>query len=467
MHKKVNQFLDSVCSHIKYTPAHQEIRDELALHIEELKEEFLYECKNEESALDMAISAMGDCEEIGRRLHKQHKPETEWSILGLTFVITLIGGIVIYASQRYTFSVASFERYLFSAVFGIAVLIVLYLFDYTKLRNFTWPAYFLLLLFHTIPLFQNVMLNGESFFVIVGSFVLSLNFTTVLFIVSLVGFIDKCRGKGLIGILKLNTLVWIPILLVMFQQLSHAFIMLFVYIMLMIPAFMRDHFGLHRNRKRVLLFAVCFLGLLLISIFIGLSSSYKIARIRAFIDNKQISSGDVDYQAVIADKWLKSSEILGSSSVNQSNHDISETIPDITTNFAFVNVFLTLGYAVGFALILIIAVYIERMLFISTKIKNHYGFYLSLSACILLAVQFLIGILMNLHLFPLTGIYIPFLSYGGVGYVSSMALVGLILSIWRRNKLGSASSPYLLKKSPAFITYAEGMLVIDFKRLRQ
>lgn len=48
----------------------------------------------------MAISAMGNSNEIGKRLNKQHKPKTEWSLIALTAVIAIIGGVVMFMDGR-------------------------------------------------------------------------------------------------------------------------------------------------------------------------------------------------------------------------------------------------------------------------------------------------------------------------------------------------------------------------------
>jgi len=147
MHEKINQFLDSVCSHIKYKPVHQDIRDELAAHIKDLTDEYTKKTQNEETALDLAISAMGDCNEIGRQLNKRHKPEPEWSLIVLTAFIVITGGIVMYASSRFESAQAiAFDRYLAYAIMGIAVMTGLYFFDYTKLKRLAWPVYFLSLI---------------------------------------------------------------------------------------------------------------------------------------------------------------------------------------------------------------------------------------------------------------------------------------------------------------------------------
>ena len=138
-------------------------------------------------------------------------------------------------------------------------------------------------------------------------------------------------------------------------------------------------------------------------------------------------------------------------------------MPSITTNYVLINVIATLGWVVGIVLVLVIAVFIGRMFVTTKKIKNDYGFYLSLGACTILSVQFIISVLMNFNLFPLMGVSLPFISYGGTGYIASMALVGIILSIWRRNNLVGASPKTSARSTSKFIKFEDGKLIINFK----
>jgi rod shape determining protein RodA len=53
-------------------------------------------------------------------------------------------------------------------------------------------------------------------------------------------------------------------------------------------------------------------------------------------------------------------------------------------------------------------------------------------ASMLIAFQFLINVLMIIGLFPVTGIPLPFLSYGGSSLLSNYLALGLILNVKMR-----------------------------------
>ena len=96
MNKKIKSFLDDVCIHINCKTVHKGIREEFSEYINELKEENISSGCDAEKALDLAISAMGSTDEMGIKLNRQHKSQTEWSLLILTALITVIGGVVMF-----------------------------------------------------------------------------------------------------------------------------------------------------------------------------------------------------------------------------------------------------------------------------------------------------------------------------------------------------------------------------------
>ena len=143
----------------------------------ELKDDYIKQGYDEGKALDSAVLSMGNSDEIGIKLNKQHKPQTEWSLLALTFLI---------------------------AVIGIGVMLGLYFFDYTKLKKYAIPMYISAMSLLIITSFIGATVNGAKRWIIVGPFsISSSSFASVLFIISFVGFIEKYRGEKTLGIVKL------------------------------------------------------------------------------------------------------------------------------------------------------------------------------------------------------------------------------------------------------------------------
>jgi cell division protein FtsW len=456
MNKKITAFLDNVCMYIRCKAVHKDIRDELTHHIEDLKAEYLRQGQDDEKALDMAITAMGDCEEIGSRLNKQHKPKTEWSLIGLGSMIVVIGGIIMFASSKFeTAQTVSFERYLLFALIGIGVMIGFYFFDYTRLKKLALPMYLIAFSLLIFTLFSSTEVQGRKFLAL-GGVLISSDYLTILFLIAFSGFMAKRRGKGGIAIVELLVLAFVSVIpIIMLPYLSQAVVLLIGYAVLIIAAVIKNYFD--GNRKKQLLY-LSGMGVMVIflAVYDILSNPYRFDRITAFLS----SSGFI-YDRV--DKWLAASNWFGKTPATVSGYGLGSGMPEVTTGYVLVNVIATLGWMVGIALVLIISLFIIRMFMTTKKIKNDYGFYLSLAASTALSVQFIINILSNFNLSPILGMNMPFVSYGGKGYVVNMAFVGIILSVWRRNDLVGSTTKIPVSNSRRFIKFEDGKLIISFK----
>lgn len=84
------------------------------------------------------------------------------------------------------------------------------------------------------------------------------------------------------------------------------------------------------------------------------------------------------------------------------------------------------GISIFFVLYLIL---IWRVLKIAIESPSNFPRLFSIGFAIILITQFTINIGMNLSLFPVVGIYLPFVSYGGSGLIANFAYLGILQSI--------------------------------------
>ncbi len=148
---------------------------------------------------------------------------------------------------------------------------------------------------------------------------------------------------------------------------------------------------------------------LFISIF-GSSFFYRMDRITGLFTSS--------YQLDMALINMGSGGILGFNNVYG--------IPEATTDFAFSLLVSLTGY-VGAIIYIMVNIY-----FINTLIDNVRDSdniiveYMTFSFMIMYLIQTSIHIYMNIGLFPITGITLPFISYGGSSLITYFIMVGLI-----------------------------------------
>lgn len=68
--------------------------------------------------------------------------------------------------------------------------------------------------------------------------------------------------------------------------------------------------------------------------------------------------------------------------------------------------------------------------------KDPFGFYLGAGILIILGTQFIINMFVVTGIFPITGISLPFVSYGGSSILIVLISLGILVNITRKENLG-------------------------------
>lgn len=104
-------------------------------------------------------------------------------------------------------------------------------------------------------------------------------------------------------------------------------------------------------------------------------------------------------------------------------------LPEARTDFIFAGIFEEVGLVGATLLLLCFCLLIRRIMQISRKSENNFARLVSAGFSIMLLSQIFVNISMTLGLFPVTGIPLPFVSYGGSSLLSLFAMLGLLQSI--------------------------------------
>lgn len=149
----------------------------------------------------------------------------------------------------------------------------------------------------------------------------------------------------------------------------------------------------------------------------GTSFFYRMDRITNFL------SGE-GYQLNKALISIGSSGLFG-----RGLRNIPEYFPEAPTDFAFALLINNIGL-VGIIIFLVIYFFLFYYLIKSLKDNKKFIFPIIL----ILLFQFSVNILMNIGLFPIMGITLPFISYGGSNLLSYMIIIGFVLNIKKVSK---------------------------------
>lgn len=106
-------------------------------------------------------------------------------------------------------------------------------------------------------------------------------------------------------------------------------------------------------------------------------------------------------------------------------------VPACHTDMAFTSVGEMLGLAGLMLIIVCFVILVHRSLLIAKRAAQPFVMYLVMGVAIVTGVQFLFIVLGSMGVVPLTGISVPFLSYGRTSFIVTMAMFGIVVSASR------------------------------------
>ncbi|HPF53567.1 MAG TPA: FtsW/RodA/SpoVE family cell cycle protein [Eubacteriales bacterium] len=140
---------------------------------------------------------------------------------------------------------------------------------------------------------------------------------------------------------------------------------------------------------------------------------------------------------------LRSKEIIGSGGLFGkgmfTSGTLSQTgyVPERHTDFIFSSIGECLGFIGGILLILAFFALLVRWMLIAINAQDCFGRCLVTGCVCMIGVHVFENIGMNVGVMPITGIPLPFISYGGSNMLASLVAVGIVLSVHYRSKLGT------------------------------
>lgn len=107
-------------------------------------------------------------------------------------------------------------------------------------------------------------------------------------------------------------------------------------------------------------------------------------------------------------------------------------LPETTTDSIFAIIAEEIGFLGSLVLILLFIVVIWRGFLIASSAKDQFGKLLAGGITSFLAIQIIINLGAQTAIIPLTGIPLPFISYGGSSLIISLCSVGILLNIAKK-----------------------------------
>ena len=181
---------------------------------------------------------------------------------------------------------------------------------------------------------------------------------------------------------------------------------------------------------------------LIVSFLISLSTSpilwnllkdYQRKRILVFL-NPQLDPLGAGYTAIQSRIAVGAGGLFGKGWLHGTQSQL-EFVPEHHTDFVFSVIGEELGFFGSFFLVLLYGILFYQIFQIMEKTTDLKGRLVVLGILSLLFFQFLINVGMSFGLFPITGITLPLVSYGGSSLVANAVALGLLASVHKERSI--------------------------------
>lgn len=163
-----------------------------------------------------------------------------------------------------------------------------------------------------------------------------------------------------------------------------------------------------------------------------LIKGYQLKRLTSFLDPAKDAQGS-GYNIIQAMIAVGSGRFVGKGYLHSTQGRLGY-VPEHQTDFIFAVVGEELGFIGGFLLLSLFFTLIWRGLRIAYQAKDKYGSLIATGVLAMFLFHVLENVGMNLGIMPITGIPLPFISFGSSSMSASLWAVGLLENVWARRQ---------------------------------
>lgn len=430
----MEEYLKNVLEQVRCKKAHGCIEQELRDHLEDQISDNISCGMDEKKAVEEAVKDMGDPIETGIMLDKIHRPRMAWKMILLVGIISVLGVVIHFLiSQRlntdpsgYGALVSSSMSYINYVSVGFLIMIALYWLDYTFIARYARLITCAFILMAVLTLLFGLRVNGAAYWLRIGGTAISVKSLMLLYVPIYGGVLYKYYGKGYKGVLSAVVWMLVPVLLVLrMPSLATAALMLTSMLVMLTIAVMKGWFKVRKKITIASLWgifgvlpvtgsAVCYFG--------NVFQTYQRVRIEAFLDNR----GETNYLTGTVRDVLSNMKFIG-----DGGTDVVGRIEDINSDYLLTYLSSSCGLLAGIAICCVLAAIVFYVFWIAKKQKNQLGMIMGFGCGMVFIVSLLVNILVNIGAVPPVSTSLPFLSAGGGNIITSYALIGIVLSVYR------------------------------------
>lgn len=367
----------------------------------------------------------------------------DYSILIITLLLLSIGLIMLLsASAPTSLSETGDNSYQYvtkqgiMAIAGLFAMIVFSKFDYRIFKKFKWLIYAVCIAFLVAVGFVGTGAGGARRWINIAGFSFQPSeFAKVGFILFFAALLTELREKN-----KLKKIVpgiifplmfLIPVVISVYGLQNHfsaTFIICAITVVQMFVAGSNTKYMVGGG----ILCVIAILIIIIQSSISGAEGGFRSERIQTWLDIESASLTGEGWQINQSLYAIGSGGLFGLGLGNSRQKYLY--LPEPQNDFIFAVLAEELGFFGCVIVILLFALFIWRGIVIAMKSQDMFGTLVAIGLTTMIGLQALINIAVVTNTIPVTGMPLPFFSYGGSAMLADLVAVGILLSVSRNRK---------------------------------
>jgi rod shape determining protein RodA len=359
------------------------------------------------------------------------------ALLSLSIAISVLGLLMIYDASGSETRRGGLSRLYYverqgaAVVIGLIAMGVIMAIDYRRIRD-AWPLVYLAI----IPLLAGVVVlgrnhNGAQAWFQIGPFQFQPSeIAKVVLVVAIAGYCHQHRGE--LDAWRVAVAVGLAGVVMAIVYAQHDLGTMLV--IMVCAAAVLVIAGLKPVHILVLLaLAATLVGAAVVT---GKVQSYQLDRLTSFT-NQSTSHLSVQQQTPTefnlgASKAAIASGGFAGAGFGRGVQTKNGFVPEQHTDFIFTAVGEDLGFIGGATLLVLYALLAWRLWRIALLSSDFFGTLVAIGVLAMFAIEIFENVGMTMGIMPITGIPLPFMSYGGSAVIASFIAIGLVLNIHMR-----------------------------------
>jgi rod shape determining protein RodA len=355
-------------------------------------------------------------------------------LLLVTGCLSVVGLLSIYSATHRSLETLNADPMIYvkkqmaALVLGVLLLLIIATVDYRFFKvyaGFIYAASVLTLVLVRLPGIGSSANGAQRWFQFAGFQLTPSEFAKIALILILATLLSEIRifEPGLTDVIRVCIVAAIPMILVFIQpDIGTTIVLVAVGVGILVVAGTR--------LRHLLALALTALVLVGLAFQLGVIRDYQLARLTGFLD-PQNSEDTTQYNREQAEIAVGAGGLFGRGYLagTQTNLDF---VPEQHTDFIFTVVGEEFGFVGSAFVLMLFAILLWRAIRISYLSKDPFGTYVAAGIASMLAIQMFVNVGMVLGIMPITGIPLPFVSYGGSAMLANFIAAGLLLNVHMR-----------------------------------